>query len=218
MKKLVILSLLTTLLFAQNPRVYSALGDVVYDNVQSIEKLKYISEFSTEKEKIEEYVKDVNETKKDGFAVESKNESINKSSYLDKLRELSKMNDYFKRAVRENFKSSIQNENSELFSKIVNSGLIDINSYKQDIKTYYSKHSDEIDPSGVIQNILDEDASLKIQSKAKLIDKNIQEDNIKRIRAKDKIQQEAIQKSLEKEVNKKKQEIREYQKKELLGN
>lgn len=218
MKKLVVLSLLATLLFAQNPRVYSALGDAVYDNVANIEKLKYLPEFSAEKEKIEEYVKDVNETKKDGFAIESKNESINKSKYLDSLRELSKMNDDFKRAVRENFKLSIQNENSELFSKIINSGLIDIKSYKQDIKTYYSKHSDEIDPSGVIQDILDEDASLKTQSKAKLTDKDIQEKNIKRIRERDKIQQEAIQKSLEEEVSKKKQDIREYQKKELLGN
>lgn len=215
MKKIVILSLLATLIFAQNPRIYSVLGDVLYDNVNSIEKLKYLSTFSDQKEEIDKYVKDVNKAKKDGFAIESGDESINKEIYLGKLRELSKINDSFKRAVKEKFKLSIQNENSKLFSEIINSGLIDTNNYKQEIKAYYMNHSDEIDPSGVIQTLLDEDATLKKESDAKLTNKDIQQDKIKRIREKDKAQQEAIKKSLEEEVSKKKQNIRKIQKKEL---
>ena len=36
MKKIVLLCLLATFLLAQNPKIYSALGDVIYNNVDKI--------------------------------------------------------------------------------------------------------------------------------------------------------------------------------------
>lgn len=36
---------LATLVFAQNPIAFAALGDVIYDNVDKIEKLKTIDEY-----------------------------------------------------------------------------------------------------------------------------------------------------------------------------
>ena len=53
MIKLLILSLLATFLMAQNPKVYSALGDVIYDNLENIERLKDIPAFSQFEKKID---------------------------------------------------------------------------------------------------------------------------------------------------------------------
>ena len=218
MKKLVILFLLATLIFAQNPNVYSALGDVIYNNVDAIEKLKYIPEFSASKEKIEKYIEDVQNTKQDGFSIESGNKNINKGEYLSKLRELSKRNDFFIRDVKGSFQKAIQTKNNALFSAIVDSGLIDVNLYKQDILNYYSKHSEDLNVSGVMQGVLSEDKALKKRVKAyKEIQKNIQKDKVKRIRERDMIKQEMIKKSLEDEVMQKKKKIRENQQKELSG-
>ncbi|SFV51246.1 hypothetical protein MNB_SM-7-888 [hydrothermal vent metagenome] len=63
--------LLSTLLFAQNPIVYAALGDVIYNNVDNIEKLKNIDEYKIYDEKIDKYVADVKKAKEEGFAVEN---------------------------------------------------------------------------------------------------------------------------------------------------
>ena len=220
MKKLVILFLLATLIFAQNPNVYSALGDVIYNNVDAIEKLKHIPEFSASKEKIEKYIEDVHNIKKDGFAIESGDKSLDKDEYLNKLRELSKINDSFVRDVKTSFKESITSENNELFLATVNSGLIDTNFCKQDILEYYLNHSDDINASAVIQELLDEEAVVKkriteSRQKSRNTIEKIQADKIKRIRQRDKFRQEAIKKSLEEEVIKKKKEILENQKKEL---
>ena len=45
MKITIILSLLATFLMAENPKVYSALGDVIYDNVDNITKLQSIDSY-----------------------------------------------------------------------------------------------------------------------------------------------------------------------------
>ncbi|MCF6310201.1 MAG: hypothetical protein L3J19_07010 [Sulfurimonas sp.] len=214
MKKLIFLSLLATLALAQNPRVYSALGDVMYDNVEKIEKLKNIAEFSILQSKIDKYVEDVRNTKKDGFSIESKN--IDKSEYLTKLRKLSKTNDFFVRDVKKYFIESIEIQDNRLFTATVNSGLLDTKAHKQEIINYYLKHSDDLDASGVIQSFLDENSAIKKRTKAnKDINKNIEISKIKRIRQRDKRLEEAVRKSLEEELIQKKNKIRQYQKKEL---
>jgi len=57
MIKIILLSLLSTLLIAQNPNIYSALGDVIYDNVEKIEKLK------KEKVQIKSKISEINNLK-----------------------------------------------------------------------------------------------------------------------------------------------------------
>ncbi len=219
MKKLVLLSLLATLALAQNPRVYSALGDVIYDNVSKIEKLKQIAEFSILESKIDEYVEDVRNAKKDGFSIESKDKNINKGEYLGKLRELSKSNDFFVIEVKNYFVESIKTQDNRLFTAIINSGLIDTKAHKQEIVNYYLKHSSDLDASEVIQGFLDEDVAIKKRTKtSKEIKKHIEASNIKRIRQRDKRLEEAVKKSLEDELIQKKKVIRENQERELSGN
>ncbi len=208
-------------LFASNPQVYAALGDTIYNNAPKIEKLKDIEKFKIIKLDVEKYVSMVKLIKEYGFAVEKKDKRYNQKEYLQHLRKLSKKNDFFVKFAKNNFKLSIDNEDSKTFEKIINTGLIDTKRNKDKIMQYYFAHQNEVDPKGVIQAFLDQDAKLrekqmqsKKQSKSK---KELEAERIRYIRENDKRKHEALQRKLLEEVNRKKLEIRQEQKKELFN-
>ncbi len=214
MKKIVLLFLLATLLVAQNPKIYSALGNVVYDSVQKIEKLKEISKYSKFKEKIDTYAEEVERCKNIGYEIEKGDKSLEIGEYLQSLRALSKTNDFFYKTVLNSFKSSMKDEDSELFIQTINSGLLDTDKYKSEILEYYFAHSSDIDAPDILKKYIDEVKTVKIQQK--LSKQQIQEARIKRIRKSDKAKQEALQKALEKELIQKKINIRKEQMQELI--
>ena len=219
MKIIIFLSLFGTLLLAQNPKVYSALGDVIYNNVDSISKLQNIDSYTLYDSKIQKYTADVSAAKSVGFALDQGDKSIDKMSYLKNLRLLSKVNDFYMRDSKATFEKSMKNEDSLLFSQIINTGLIDTQKYKDEIINYYMFHAEDINASGVIQTYLDEDEALRKKRLANMkkykSKSQLQAEKIKRIRDKDKKQQAAVEKSLQEEVDRKKIEIRVNQKKEL---
>ena len=215
MKLIIIISIFSSFLLAQNPTVYSALGDVIYDNSKNIKELKDLPEYKQYNEKIQTYLKEVNTAKAYGFDVQNEKEGSDKIKYLSKLRELSKTNDFFVRSVKNNFETSIDDENNTLFLDMVENKMLDTEKYKNDILDYYFSHSDDINATSTIQKFLDEDKSkakraVYIKSKNKR-----QEEKIKRIRENDRIKQERIKKALEEKVAKKKKEIKEEQMKKL---
>jgi integrase len=219
MNKFVILFLLTTLLLAKNPNVYAALGDVIYDNAIKIEKIRTIVEDDISAAMIDKYLADVKKAKDDGFKIEA-GKSVDKKTYLNELRELSKTNDFFIRYVYKRYKKALKEADSWLFSQMVNSGLMDTQKYKDEIIEYYMTHSDVMDTEGIIRKYLDEYEQLKVQQKAPkvkvtLTKEEIQRARIERLRRNDKLKQEAIKKSLEEEVAHEKSKIREEQIKEL---
>jgi len=226
MKILVALSLFITLLFAQgkaylgNPNVYSALGNTIYENVRAVEGLKKIEEFSRFESKIDKYTQDVAELKKEGFVIESKENSADKYKYLSRLRELSIVNDYFIRRVKNSFKLSIEKRNSRLFVEMINSGLLDTKTYKKEIIKYYVEHTQEIKPSGLLERFLQQNELDNRERETK--NKNTKIDNqrakIKRVRQRDINNKKALNKLLEEELIKKKLKIRQEQKDGLSCN
>ncbi|QSZ40881.1 hypothetical protein GJV85_01715 [Sulfurimonas aquatica] len=220
MYKIIILTILVTLLNAQNPKPYSALGDVIYDNVQKIDSLKKIKYYKVYIKDIKAYVKDVKKTKKIGFEIESGKSKNSNKEYLNKLRELSKRNDYFMRSAVTSYDNAVKNQDSTLFAQLINSGLIDTQSRKQEIIDYYFLHSEDINIEGVIQEFLDEDAKLKAKKEAEQkrykTKKQREAAKIKRIRENDRAAQERLERELELELSRKKMKIREDQKLELV--
>jgi len=240
MKKIVIISLFAVILMAENldtkqikkdvnttqeavvekaPDVYSALGDVIYGNIESIVKLKELDAFKSFSEKINNYSKNVKKSKAVGFDIESGNKNIDEVVYLETLRTLSKENDYFVRSVKSAYKSSVEKQDNKLFLDTVNSGLLDTDKNRDQIVEYYLKHSEDINASGIIQKYLDEDAKLKSKKKSydyAKVKKLREEAKIRRIREDDKKKQAQLEKELTEEVQQKKLEIRENQKKELF--
>jgi len=217
MKKILIISLLATLLLANNPRIYSVIGDDVYDNVKAIENLMLLSQYQFEQNKIDKYIYDVKISKQNGFNIESGNKEVSPKEYLNKLRELSKLNAYFIRNIYATFELSVKKENSQLFSEMLNSNLLDTANREKEIMNYYIKHQDEVKINPIIQSLLDKNAALEKRRDAwALRDKRKELARVKRIRDKDKSEQDKMDKSLSEEVIQKKKDIRSHQKKELL--
>jgi hypothetical protein len=218
MHKILLLIILSIVLYAQNPKAFSALGDVIYNNVDKIQKLANIDDYGVYKKKIEEYVSAVRKVKKEGFALDEGFNS-NKMDYLNKLRKLSQTNDFFVRSAKRNLDIAIENENSKLFSQLINTGLIDEKKSKNKIIDYYFAHSDDVNATGLIQKYLVNDKRLRAKKEHKkslLKSKKLRElEKIRRIRKNDRLEQEKLEQQLNQEVQKKKLEIRQEQKKEL---
>ena len=205
---------------ASNPKVYAQLGDTIYNNVSAIDKLKDMKAFELYHDKMAKYVEDVKQTKLIGYAIENGYSKVDKMEYLNRLRKLAKQNDFYLRLAQQSYARALENEKSDLFVSLINSGAIDTASRKNEIIDYYYAHKEDINATGVIQNFLDEDAKLRALKEAEYKNrktkKQLEEERLRRIREKDRREQEALEKKLEMELEKKKKELREEQKKELL--
>lgn len=226
MKKLlqifIFLFMLSTSLLATNPTIYSTLGDTIYNNVKNIESLKEISHYNEHKEKINDYIADLNITKNLGFDVESGKKADLNLDYLQMLRKQAKVNDYFNRTVNQDFIKAIKTKDDNLFISVVNSGILDTKKNKNKIMAYYKEHKKNISADGIIQKYLNEEKSKNLKrnkhtkSKAQR-EKLSKESRIERIRENDILKQEALERKLEKELQEKKKLIREAQEKELFN-
>jgi len=201
MYKLLLLTFMLTFLYSNNPKPYAALGNVIYDNVQKIDSLQKLKSYDLYKSDIAKYVKEVELAKKEGFEIEASKAKISKKDYLIKLRHLAKINDNYLRGIRDNYKASMNNNNYNLFSEIINCGLIDTNKNKNEIIDYYYKHQEDINASGVIEDFLNDDAKLKALKESQKIKyktkKMLEEEKIKRIRDKEKTTQENLEVKLQ---------------------
>ena len=221
MFKLLLLTFLTTLLLANNPKPYAALGDVIYNNVDKIEALSYLEAYAFYATEIEKYVQEVQNTKEEGIKLEIGGATISKKEYLNRLRKLSKTNDYFLRSIVNNYENSMKNNDFALFSEVINSGLIDTKSKKNEIIDYYYLHQEDINATGVIEDFLEADAKLRAlkesQKKIYKTKKQLEAEKIKRIRERDKAEREKLEKKLQSDLVQEKKRIRENQKKELAN-
>ncbi|MFA6192317.1 MAG: hypothetical protein WC665_08200 [Sulfurimonas sp.] len=215
MIRIIILCVISTLLLAQNPKTYSSLGDIQFDNSINIEKLKEIDIYAQYGEKINKYLNDIKSVKEFGFEVDKTDNSDEKKRYLQSLRELSKTNDFFVKSVNSNFFSSIKNSNTKLFLQMVNSKMLDTEKNRSEIMKYYNLHSDEITPFDIMQDFLATDKKVQNNVPAKKSEKKRQEEKISRIRESDRINQETIEQSLEEEAAKKKKIINDEKIKQL---
>ena len=203
---------------AENPKVYTSLGNEIYTNIPAIEKLKQIEKYKVFTKKIDIYVKKVKESKVFGYEVASGSRSNVKLHYLKQLREHKKVNDYFVRSAHDALKSAINSKDNTLFIEIVNSGLINTRANQKQIMTYYKAHSSEIDPKGIIQTFLDEEYAWKHRKQYKPKTKaELQKEKVARLREKDKLDAEALEKRLSKELKLKKEKIIQEQERELFN-
>lgn len=224
MKSFFILVAFVTFLYSQTPKVYTQLGDEIYGNAPKIEELKTVKEFAQYNSEIDVYLNRVEKAKSYGTEVEKKDGSADKDIYLEDLRELIKTNDFFKKLVLDFFQESIQKQESLLFVRMINSGLMPVAAYEEQIMRYYKEHADEINKEGVIATIIEkydaqEQKRIAAQKSREATyyetKKETEQEKIERLRKADFEKKEALRKALEEEEAKKKAEIIQKQKEEL---
>jgi hypothetical protein len=221
MKKILFLFLFLSSLFAQgdiyskNPKVFFRLGDEIYNNAEKIGNLKTLKSYGSFTYKIDNYLSEVRDAKKLGYAVESGQKKELSSKYLKTLRRLYSENRYFFDSVNNSFIKSIKYNDNILFCDMVNSNMLNLNKNKSKILSYYHKHSKNIKLSGDLKKIVEKEILLK--KRAKNYKQNSKEQRIKRIRANAKYNEEQLQKKLDKELEEKKLQIQMEQQQELFN-
>lgn len=215
--KVVLLVLFAGCLFAQYPAVYRSLGDAIYTQAPKIERLKEIEPYTRYRAKIDSYIKEVNATKIAGFKIQRSQSGADAKSYLAKLRELEVIHNFFLYDVNGNFQASMKDRDHHLFLLLLNSGLISVQERKKEILNYYDTYKDEIQPSGVLLDLLEERKASE-EKKRKNVYKQVKEteaQKIQRLRQRDKERELLLQEELEKELQEKKRKILEEQMREL---
>jgi len=216
---LAIFLLLSNFLYATNPKIYMTLGDPIYENIKKIDSLKHISIYEVQKDEIDRYLQEVEKLRQQGVNAERSGSKEEIKNYLKKLRELTKANERFLHSARRNFETSLRTRDNDLFIAIVNSGLIDTELHKEEILRYYNLNLNEESVSGVLASIVEKNSLEKRAKTAKVVNKKskkmIEEEKIKRFRENNLRAQKKLEERLEDELSKKKQMIRESQKREL---
>lgn len=220
MLKLFLLFTISIFLFAQNPSVYSLLGDVIYNNLDDIDKLANIESFSKEKKNILNYVERSKKLKEKGFLIDSGDLVYNKMDYLNELRELSKYNDKFVNLANAKLTDAIENNDTDSFKKLIDLDIINKENIKNRIGDFVLTHENELNSTNYYSVYKEELEKEKIENERvkKINDATLKKEKmskIERIRDKDKKRQESLQKELEKVVEDKKKQIYKKQKDEL---
>ena len=219
MKKLILLLLLTLTLFAQNPKIFSALGDVIYDDVAIFKKIKNYPSMHKYRKDIDAYIISAKKTKKIGLAIDAKEEGVDSKSYLKMLRELSKKHDGITVHINQCFKDAMAAEDSESINTLIIDGVIDPKDYKNELITYYEEYGEDDNLSSLSDMYAEHLKSMNLKKHVNVSQSEEEaRENAKRIermRAKTMQKEEALNQSVLEEKNREKQKVLSAQKKEL---
>jgi len=220
MKKYLLLLTMSLSLFAQTPKSFAALGDVIYNDVEKFEKLKEMASMQEFAADIDSYITSANTTKKMGFAIDKEGASGDGEAYLKALRSLSKEHDAIVVNSRKRFKEAIIDEDSETINGMVTIGVIDPVDYKTELLHYYEEFNEDQNLSSLTPfynkyvNTLKKDVN-KAPLNAAQREARENEASVKRMRAKQQAEADALERSVKEEKEREKKEVLDKQKKEL---
>ena len=219
MKKYLLLLTLTLTLFAQNPKSFAALGDVIYDDVAKFENLKSLASMQDMQTSIDAYIVSANAAKKMGFALDAKEGSVDGKSYLKELRKLSIERDAIVLSSRDRFKEAMTDEDGITINAMVGYGIIDSENYKNELINYYEEFGEDQNLSYVQPVYSAHLASLVKETNTSLtqdqLDAIENEARIQRVRAKKKQKEDALARSVEEQEKRDKEDVLNEQKKAL---
>lgn len=226
MKKYLVLLTLALSLFAQNPKSFAALGDVLYNDVEKFEKLKEMASMQEFRTAIDTYIASTDKIKKMGFAIDAKytkstkDGSVEGKEYLEALRKLAIEHDAIVAGSVTRFKEAMNDEDSETINGMILYGIIDIDDYKSELVNYYEEFGEDQNLSSLDAMYAKHIKSLKNDANRTALSEGKSEARenearIKRMRALEKAKTEALEKSVKEETMREKQKVFNEQKKEL---
>ncbi len=220
MKTYLLLLTMTLSLFAQNPKSFAALGDVIYDDIAKFEQLKQMPSMQEFTPAIDGYIALAKRTKKMGFAVDAKETSVNAKEYLKALRELSTEHDAIIVNSRTRFQEAMSDEDGATINAMVSYGVIKTEDYEAELIRYYEEFNEDQNLSSLevmynnyISTLKKDDNRSSLSAAQKEAREN--EARIKRMREQNKAKIEALETSVQEEKVREKQKVLNEQKKEL---
>ena len=219
MKQFLLLITISLTLFAQNPKSFSALGDVIYNDVEPFQKLKQLASMQEFSEAINTYSAEAKVAKEMGLLVDAKDKSIDAKSYLATLRKLSVQHDTILENSTKRFKEAMVDEDGLTINAMVDFGVIDTEDYEKELINYYEEFNEDQNLSSLSTMYLqylstlvkDKGTTLSEAQREQLEN----ESNVKRMRAKKEAKDAAFEKSVKDEQTREKKKVLNEQKKEL---
>ncbi len=220
MKKYLFLFFTTLLLFAENPNSFAALGDVIFDNVDTFEKLESLPVMAPYYKETSAYIREAKRVKKMGFALDAKEDGVVPKEYLAALRKLSAQHDKVIQLSRNTFKEAIENEDTTTVNYMVVNGIIDPENYRSELINFYEEFGEDNNLSGielmyeVYVEATTDDSNVTRESQAAREAREKRE-NIKRFEATLKARDKALEESVAEEKTREKEKVLATQKEEL---
>ncbi len=218
MKKFLLTLLISVSLYAQNPVIYAALGDVIYNDVDKFGKLADLAAMHDYKPTIEDYLKSVENSKKTGFAVDRNETTSDAKAYLKELRLLSTKHDTIVLNAHKRFEEAMQDEDSETITNMIKIGIVSPEEYKNQLVQYYEDYAEDQNLS-IIEPMYKEYkfnlANEENASKSGNAEAAKNEEVVNRMRASDKASKAALKRSVKEECEREKQNVMQEQKKAL---
>lgn len=142
MLRLLLIITVTIFVWADTPKLYSSLGDRIYDDMESISRLGDIKVMSKYDESIARYIGNCKMARKHGLAldIESPDPKAVKR-YLEELRALDRERTFFIQTSNRLLLKAIEQDDLESYSELIKSGLIDIDS--DSVIDYYLRYRSE---------------------------------------------------------------------------
>jgi len=219
---LTLITFLMTLHATSTPKVYAALGDVIYNDDAKIEKLLQLRSMQKYETKIKKYLEATAVAKEVGFSIEKGDTSLSKKEYLHTLRQLSKEHDYFIRDINSAFSKSIDMVDLETFTFLSQCSMVDLSNERERTLEFYNVYKEDINSSAVDLVMFNQEMIIKNSQVKKVVKLDVNQtqtrpanNKVKRIREKDKAKKKAKEDAIEKESKIRKDAVQAKQKEEL---
>lgn len=130
--------------WADTPKIYATLGDLIYDDVESISRLGDIKVMSRYEEPISRYIDDCEVARMHGFVLDVEDPAPEAlKSYLLELRALDDKRLFFIRMTGRALLKAIEQDDLKSYSELIKSGVIDIERHSDSVIEYYLHHRHE---------------------------------------------------------------------------
>lgn len=217
-KKLLILVPLITTLYAETPKLYKNLGDKLYYNMVNISNLADVTLMQQHQENIDNYLHQCLALQEQGLKIDQ--EGGDEKGYLKTLRSLAKEYEFFVRMANTTLLQTMTNNDYTGFKELIQTGLIDIDKYGDQIIGFYEIHRRGSEVIPEVESYIRYREELKAQeNEAKLrrqeIYQSYKQRRVEQINRRQEEKKAAYMQSLEEERERTKEEVYEEQKQEL---
>jgi hypothetical protein len=220
MKKALLPLLLATCLMGANPKLYSGLGDTIYDAMPKLSELADVEAVAKHRNNIEAFLGKCRSTKDRGFALDKgAKEKAETQDYLKRLRTLNRDYEFYVHVAEDALNRSMRNNDYRSFAALIQTGLIDFEKDSKRIVGFYKLHKkgkpiEEIEDYIAYQKEL---RKLKAKEKAKrqALHQAYKQRRIDQVNKRQEAKKEARREAIDAETERIKEEVKRKQAEEL---
>lgn len=222
MLRLMFILIIVVQAWAENPKPYASLGDQIYDDMESFSYLVDTGVLEDYRARVQKYLKKCEIIKVQGFALENKKSDPEAGrAYLKRLRALNQEYEFYLNTARQMFDRSMQEKDYDTFSKLIKSGLIDIEPDIDHIIGFYRIYNKGESLEEIEHYIAYRKKAralhAKEAAKRKELYSSYRTERIAQVKKRQAEEKERFRKAVNAETERKKQELHRKQKKEMLS-